>query len=132
MAVTAPDLKTAAADYQRTLERLGGAPLTFDLVHLGLGPDGHTASLVPGDAVLDVADRDVAVTSPYQGRRRMTLTYPVLDRAREILWLVTGADKIAAPARLCDGDAAIPAGRVRSDRALALVDRAAIGVREQR
>src|SRR5262245_58072329 len=112
MAVTAPDLKTAAADYQRTLERLGGAPLTFDLVHLGLGVDGHTASLVPGDSVLDVADRDVAVTGLYSGHRRMTLTLPALSRARERLWLVTGAAKQLALAELVAGSGRGPAVRL--------------------
>jgi len=92
---------------------------------LGLGADGHTASLVPGDAVLDVADRDVAITGVYMGRRRMTLTYPVLNRARRILWLATGADKAGPLERLLQGDVSIPAGRVRQDRALILTDRAA-------
>ena len=72
----------------------------LDLVHLGLGPDGHTASLVPGDPVLDVTDADVALTGVYQGRRRMTLTYPMLNRARRVLWVVTGSDKVGA-ARRC-------------------------------
>ena len=98
MPVGADDLEAAAASYAASL------PDAFDLVHLGLGPDGHTASLVPGDPVLDVADRDVAVTGLYQGRRRMTLTYPVLNRARRILWLVTGEDKVDALRRLRDGD----------------------------
>ena len=103
----------------------------LDLIHLGLGPDGHTASLVPGDPVLCVVDRDVAVTGPYQERRRMTLTYPALDRARELLWLASGADKAPMLVRLIDGDASIPAGRVRGDRALALVDRAAAAALER-
>ena len=131
MPVEARDLEAAAADYARELARVAGEPPVLDLVHLGLGPDGHTASLVPGDPVLGVADRDVAVTGPYQERRRMTLTYPVLDRAREILWLVTGADKAPMLARLRDGDRSIPAGRVRSERALALVDRAAAAALER-
>ena len=97
----------------------------LDLVHLGLGPDGHTASLVPGDPVLDVTAADVALTGPYQGRRRMTLTYPILNRARRILWLVTGGEKAGMLVRLRDGDPAIPAGRVRRDQALVLTDRAA-------
>ncbi len=125
MPVEAPDLEAAAKAYATTLARLAGSPPVLDLVHLGLGPDGHTASLVPGDPVLDVADRDVALAGPYQGRRRMTLTFPVLDRARRILWVVTGPDKAAMLARLVAGDAAIPGGRVRQDDAFVLADGAA-------
>lgn len=121
MPVTADDLEKAAAAYAQSL------PDAFDLVHLGLGPDGHTASLVPGDPVLDVTDRDVAVTGEYQGRRRMTLTYPALNRSRRILWLVTGDDKVDALARLRAGDASIPAGRIAGDRALVVADAAAAG-----
>jgi 6-phosphogluconolactonase len=104
---------------------LAGSPPTLDLVHLGLGPDGHTASLVPGDPVLDVTETDVALTASYQGRRRMTLTYPVINRARQILWLVTGKEKIDALVRLRKGDVSIPAGRIRQDRAVIFADRAA-------
>jgi 6-phosphogluconolactonase len=126
MAVEAADSDAAAADYARELARLGGSPAVLDLIHLGLGPDGHTASLVPDDAVLAVRDRDVAITAgEYQGRRRMTLTYPVLDRAREILWLVDGAAKANVLPLVRDGDAAVPAGRVRAARSVAIVDRAA-------
>src|SRR5205823_3468838 len=122
--VESDDLDGAAARYAATLMTAAGAPPTLDLVHLGLGADGHTASLVPGDPVLEITDRDVAVTGVYRGRRRLTLTYPVLDRARRILWLVAGADKAPMLRRLRDGDSTIPAGRVRSDRAVVVADAA--------
>ena len=125
MPIEAPDLEAAAVQYSRLLQEIAGTPPMLDLVHLGLGPDGHTASLVPGDPVLDVTDADVALTQPYQGRRRMTLTYPTLNRARRILWVVTGAEKAGMLVRLRGGDPTIPAGRVRQDRALLLADRAA-------
>jgi 6-phosphogluconolactonase len=125
MPVNDPDLPAAAERYAQTLRGVAGTPPVLDLAHLGLGPDGHTASLVPGDPVLNVADADVALAGPYQGRRRMTLTYPMLNRARRILWLVTGADKVDMLARLRDGDPSIPAGRVRQDQATVLADRAA-------
>jgi 6-phosphogluconolactonase len=125
MPVEEPDLEAAAARYARTLEGLAGTPPVLDLGHLGLGPDGHTASLVPGDPVLQVTSADVAVTGPYQGRRRMTLTYPVLNRARGILWLVTGGGKAEMLKRLRDGDQAIPAGRVSRRQAVVLADAAA-------
>jgi 6-phosphogluconolactonase len=127
MPVEAADLDAAAADYARVLQRVCSAPVVLDLVHLGLGPDGHTASLVPGDAALDVADTDVCLSGPYQGHRRMTLTYPVLDRARCVLWLATGAEKREMVARLRAGDAGIPAGRVHSGNAWLLGDVAALG-----
>ena len=127
MPVESPDLETAAAQYALTLGQLAGSPPVLDLVHLGLGPDGHTASLVPGDPVLQVADADVALTGVYQGRRRMTLTYPMLNRARNVLWLVTGSEKAGMLARLQSGDLSIPAGRVRAGDALILADRGAGG-----
>jgi len=127
MPVEARDLQTAAKQYAATLAQIVGSPPVMDLVHLGLGPDGHTASLVPGDPVLSVTDSDVALTGVYQGRRRMTLTYPVLDRARRILWLATGGEKHAMLARLLDGDTSIPAGRVCRDRAIIIADQAAAG-----
>ena len=125
MPVEAPDLARAAAQYAATLQDLAGLPPVLDLVHLGLGPDGHTASLVPGDPVLDVTDADVAVTQAYQGRRRMTLTFPIINRSRRVLWLVTGHEKAGTLVRLRDSDPSIPASRVRQDRALILADRAA-------
>jgi len=127
MPVEAPELESAVAHYAETLREIAGSPPVLDLVHLGLGPDGHTASLVPGDAVLNVTDSDVALTGVYQGRRRMTLTYPILNRARRILWLVTGTDKVAALARLREGDLTIPAGRIQTANALVLADQAAVG-----
>ncbi len=127
MPVELADLDAAAAQYAKTLEGVAGAPPVLDLAHLGLGPDGHTASLVPGDPVLAVRDRDVAPTGVYMGRRRMTLTYPVLDRARRVLWLVTGAEKVPVFPRLVAGDPSIPAGRVSPERALLLADRGAAG-----
>jgi 6-phosphogluconolactonase len=123
MPVERGDLAGAAASYGRELA--GAADGVLDLVHLGLGPDGHTASLVPGDPILEVNDADVGVTGVYAGRRRMTLTYPALARARKILWVVSGADKASALVRLDGGDPGIPAGRVRADRAVLLADAAA-------
>ena len=125
MPVEGADLQAAATQYALVLREIAGSPPVLDLVHLGLGPDGHTASLVPGDAVLDVADKDVALTGFYQGRRRMTLTYPTINRARRVLWVVTGSEKVEMLRRLREGDVSIPAGRVRREQALLLADRAA-------
>ena len=128
MPVEFPDLRIATARYAATLAAVAGTPPVLDLVHLGLGPDGHTASLVPGDPVLDVAGAPVALTAAYLGHRRMTLTYPMLDRARCALWLVTGAEKMSMLTRLMTGDRTIPAGRVNRERAVILADAAAAGV----
>jgi 6-phosphogluconolactonase len=127
MPVDDADLGAAAMRYAETLAMVAGTPPVLDLVHLGLGPDGHTASLVPGDPVQDVTDTAVGVAGPYQGHRRLTLTFPVLDRARRILFVVTGAEKVEMLARLLAGDRSIPAGRVNPDRALAIADRSAAG-----
>jgi 6-phosphogluconolactonase len=125
MPVEEADLEAASRKYARTLEELAGTPPVLDLVHLGLGPDGHTASLVPDDPVLNVLDQDVALTGIYMKRRRMTLTYPALNRSRQILWVVTGADKAEMLLRLRDGDISIPAARIRREKALMLADQLA-------
>jgi 6-phosphogluconolactonase len=127
MPVEVPDLDAAGAAYAGEIASVAGTPATFDLIHLGLGPDGHTASLVPGDPVLDVTRANVAITHPYQGHCRMTLTFPVLDNARRLLWIVTGAEKVEMLKRLQASDRSIPAGRVRPDQALIIADAAAAG-----
>lgn len=127
MPVEDVDLERGADRYAALLSEMAGTPAVLDIVHLGLGDDGHTASLTPGDAALEVNDRDVAVCGAYRDYRRMTLTLPILDRARERLWLVTGAGKVAVLARLVDGDRSIPAGRVRAEDSVVFTDRAAAG-----
>jgi 6-phosphogluconolactonase len=122
MPVTSRDLDGAAREYESQL------PERLDLIHLGLGADGHTASLVPGDQVLEVTDRRVALTeTAYQGHRRMTLTFPALDAARQILWLVNGEEKREPLAKLLEGDRSIPAGRVKNEAMMAIADQAAAG-----
>jgi 6-phosphogluconolactonase len=126
MPVEQADLDAAARTYAAVLCAIAGTPPMLDLVHLGLGVDGHTASLVPGDPSLDVTDAEVALAGPYQGRRRMTLTFPAIDRARRVLWVVTGEEKLSMLQRLQAGDRTIPAGRVRQQSAMLIADRAAV------
>ena len=128
MPVDHEDINKAAAEYGETLASVCGSPVKLDLVHLGLGPDGHTASLVPNDTVLEVTDRDVAVTGgTYQGRQRMTLTYPCINRARQVMWLVTGATKQPVFPKLQAGDPSIPGGRIEQEHAVLIADRDATG-----
>lgn len=125
MPVTVADAERGARDYERTLAAWCGSPPILDVVHLGIGADGHTASLVPGDPAVACHDRDVTICGVYQNRRRMTLTYPLLNRSRRILWLATGAGKSPMISRLLAGDETIPAGRVVQTNAVMLIDAAA-------
>ena len=127
MPVTADDPRSAAADYAASLDSIAGSPVVFDLIQLGMGSDGHTASLIPNDPILDVGDVDVALTGEYQGRRRMSLTWPVLDRAKGLLWVVGGASKLGAVQKFLDNDPSIPATLPTQARATVLLDLAASG-----
>ena len=127
MPVTAEDLHAACQEYAQLIQEITEGE-RLDLIHLGMGSDGHTASLVPGDGVLEVNDRDVACTEQlYQGRIRMTLTYPLLNSAKRILWIVTGAEKQEMVQRLLKQDSSIPAGSVNQANALLMADQAAFG-----
>jgi 6-phosphogluconolactonase len=125
MPVEDADLDTAAERYTELLRAVTGPDLSLDLIHLGLGTDGHTASLAPGSALLAADAPPVAVTPPFHGRRRMTLTQPTLSAARNVLWLVSGGEKAAVVRRLVDGDLALPATSIRPVRARLLLDTAA-------
>jgi 6-phosphogluconolactonase len=124
MPVDSDDLASAAARYEAML------PASFDLVHLSLGLDGHTASLFAGDAALDEVNRDVACCVPHNGYSRVTLTFKGLSKAAEVLWLVTGAQKAAPLAHLCADDSPIPARRVPCERARIVTDAAAVRMLE--
>jgi 6-phosphogluconolactonase len=125
--VASSDPDAAAVAYAHTLAAVAGTPPVLDVVQLGAGADGHTASLVPGDPVLDVTDRDVAATGVYAGHRRVTVTYPLLARARQLIWMIAGHEKADVVARLQGSDRSIPAGRVATGRSLVIVDGAAAG-----
>lgn len=126
MPVEDPDPDAAARAYTALLEELTGTPAVLDVVHLGLGADGHTGSLVPGEAILQVLDRDVALTDIYKGHRRMTLTFPLLNRAREIVWLATGMEKRAAIRRFYEEDPTLPASCVSAENMYLFTDQAGI------
>ena len=126
------DLDSAAQAYGVLLEAMAGSPPVLDLVHLGLGDDGHVASLFPSDSALEVVDREVLTTGAQRGYRRMSLSLPALSRARRRLWLVTGEGKAAALAALLqdcpDGsalDAVMPALRVARADSVVFADAAA-------
>ena len=125
MPVTDPDLESAAIAYAGDLHVACGGVL--DVVHLGLGDDGHTASWAPGDPVIAVESADVAVTGLYKGRARLTLTRPAVNRARAVAFLVGGAAKAPALTRLLTDDPGIPATAVRRDHAVCFADPAAAG-----
>ena len=125
MPVTANDSVAAAAEYAETMDALAGTPVVFDLIQLGMGGDGHTASLIPGDPIVDVIDRDVAISQEYQGRLRMSFTWPVLDRAKELLWVIGGESKQDAVRLFLDSDSSIPATLPTQARATVLLDQAA-------
>lgn len=127
MPVDMTNLELAAMNYSKTLCLIAGEPPVLDLVHLGLGVDGHTASLIPDDAVLKIDNSDVAICGIYQGWKRMTFTYPIINRSRNILWVVTGAEKTPMLKRLLNKDVTIPAGLINQNKSLILADQDAIG-----
>jgi 6-phosphogluconolactonase len=124
MPVDAPDLAAAAAAYSDEIRTVTGPKGRLDVVHLGLGDDGHTASWPPGDPVVGARD-DVAVVGPFNGRLRMTLTPPAVNRALWIVWLISGKSKAPVVERLLAGDTALPGSRVRREGVSLLADAAA-------
>lgn len=111
----------AAEQYRVILREIVGPAPVFDAIHLGLGADGHTASLFPDDPALN-AQADVAHTLSHAGWARVTLTMPVLNRADAILWIVSGASKQNALAKLISQDRSIPAASVQRGRAVVFAD----------
>jgi 6-phosphogluconolactonase len=106
--------------YSTVLQEAVGLPPIFDVVHLGIGDDGHTASLFPGDPALSTFDHDVVWTEVHRGHRRLTLTLPVLSRARHQVWLVAGSGKAAAVRQLTEPGAEAPAALVVAGAAATL------------
>ena len=131
MPVNDEDLDDGARRYERQLIAVAGDKPFLDVVHLGIGSDGHTASLVPDDPVLEKVDRSVAITDHYGGRQRMTLTYPVINRAAHILWLITGKGKAEILHRMIQADREIPAGRISQSQAVVVADAAALSGHHQ-
>ena len=127
MEVEDPDLGSAAERYAAELQAHCSDPPVLDLVVLGIGADGHMASLVPGDPALGIDDADVGISAEYQGQRRMTLTLPIINRAREIVWLVTGSEKTEALKKMLGQDRSIPASLVVQENAIVFADEAAAG-----
>jgi 6-phosphogluconolactonase len=125
--------EAAASAYERELksfhggERLDAARPLFDLTLLGLGSDGHTASLFPGTAVLAERNRWVAAVIGAKSEARITLTYPALESSRRVAFLVAGEEKRAMFGRLRHGDDSLPAARLRPTGELFLFADAAAG-----
>lgn len=132
MQAEAPDLDLAALSYESELRLAfnarGAEPPEFDLIWLGMGPDGHTASLFPGSDALDESERWVVGNwAPGPQAWRMTLTYPVLNGARRVIFAVEGANKADALRAIRAGGSGLPAERVAGDQVEWLVDAAAAG-----
>jgi 6-phosphogluconolactonase len=132
MPAEAPDLHAAALTYESELRLAFGArgdePPAFDLIWLGMGPDGHTASLFPGSEALDETERwAVGNWAPHPQAWRMTLTFPVLNAARAVIFAVEGANKAEAIRRIREGGSGLPAERVSGDQVEWIIDAAAAG-----